>query len=149
MAYNNRDWDRGKDSWNEGAAWNGQEAYSHGRGYEEEAYGEAKRRKFNGGVRSLVSVCHRFSHFFRAIKVIPTNSPTTMVVATMPATPMFSPTMIIIKNGVSNEEGHFRRSARSKLQSPVLMSFSLVWTQTSPRPMSVDIPTLDHALPND
>ena len=48
MAYN-REWDRGKDSWNDGYAWSGQDdrvVRDHDDGYS----GDGKRRKFNNGV---------------------------------------------------------------------------------------------------
>ena len=48
MAYN-REWDQGKDHWNE-AAWNGPDL-KHIRQGEEDYHGEGKRRKFNNGVR--------------------------------------------------------------------------------------------------
>jgi len=47
MAYN-REWDMGKEeAWYDGGSWSG-----NGR---DEDYGEAKKRKFNGGVRRLLS----------------------------------------------------------------------------------------------
>jgi hypothetical protein len=46
MAYN-REWDMGKETWHDGGSWSG-----NGR---DEDYGEAKKRKFNGGVRQLLS----------------------------------------------------------------------------------------------
>jgi RNA-binding protein 5/10 len=49
MAYN-REWDQGKDYWNE-AAWNGSDTKAHVRQREEDYHGEGKRRKFNNGVR--------------------------------------------------------------------------------------------------
>ncbi|KAK0210530.1 hypothetical protein DFS33DRAFT_1370964 [Desarmillaria ectypa] len=52
MAYN-REWDRGKDTWTDGAQWQG--ANVHPR--EDDHYGDSKRRKFNGGV------CHDFAYF--------------------------------------------------------------------------------------
>jgi hypothetical protein len=45
MAYN-REWDMGKDTWHDDGSWSG-----NGR---DEDYGEAKKRKFNGGVRRLL-----------------------------------------------------------------------------------------------
>lgn len=46
MAYN-REWDMGKEeAWHDGGSWSG-----NGR---DEDYGEAKKRKFNGGVRRLL-----------------------------------------------------------------------------------------------
>ncbi|EIN07565.1 hypothetical protein PUNSTDRAFT_103581 [Punctularia strigosozonata HHB-11173 SS5] len=45
MAYN-REWDRGKDNWND-ESWNG--GPSHARQREDEYYGDGKRRKFNNG----------------------------------------------------------------------------------------------------
>jgi hypothetical protein len=48
MAYN-REWDQGKDNWNE-AAWNSPEPKAHVRQREEDYHGEGKRRKFNNGV---------------------------------------------------------------------------------------------------
>lgn len=47
MAYN-REWDRGKDSWNENSWNDGSAGQVHGR--DEDYYGEGKRRKFNNGV---------------------------------------------------------------------------------------------------
>ncbi|KDQ33615.1 hypothetical protein PLEOSDRAFT_1091567 [Pleurotus ostreatus PC15] len=48
MAYNQyREWDRGKDAWNDGSAWN--DSRGNVRGREEDYYGDGKRRKFNNG----------------------------------------------------------------------------------------------------
>jgi hypothetical protein len=49
MAYN-REWDRGKDSWNEGTSWNGADGRTNVRPREEDYYAEGKRRKYNSGV---------------------------------------------------------------------------------------------------
>ena len=49
MAFN-REWDQGKDNWNE-AAWNAPDAKTHVRQREEDYHGDGKRRKFNNGVR--------------------------------------------------------------------------------------------------
>ena len=46
MAYN-REWDMGKEAWHDGGSWSG-----NGR---DEDYEEGKKRKFNGGVRRLLS----------------------------------------------------------------------------------------------
>lgn len=60
MAYNNRDWDRGKESWDNTGAWNDPTAWNNNaggkgnaRGREEDYQSEGKRRKFNDGVRQL------------------------------------------------------------------------------------------------
>lgn len=50
MAYN-REWDRGKDSWNDSGSWNEYQNRGNVRGRDEEYYGEGKRRKYNNGVR--------------------------------------------------------------------------------------------------
>ncbi|KAG6909467.1 hypothetical protein DXG01_000453 [Tephrocybe rancida] len=47
MAYN-REWDQGKDTWQEGS-WGGVDPRGHVRAREEDHYGEGKRRKFNNG----------------------------------------------------------------------------------------------------
>lgn len=50
MAYNNnREWDKGKDAWNQSAAWS--EPRANVRPREDDYHGEGKRRKFNTGVR--------------------------------------------------------------------------------------------------
>ena len=51
MAYN-REWDKGKDTWDDGAAysWSAQDPRSHIREREEDYYADGKRRKFNNGV---------------------------------------------------------------------------------------------------
>lgn len=48
MAYN-REWDRGRDPWQDNNSWND---YGGGKGHrrEEDHHGEGKRRKFNDGV---------------------------------------------------------------------------------------------------
>ncbi|CAL1703724.1 unnamed protein product [Somion occarium] len=48
MAYN-REWDRGKDSWNDSGSWNEYQNRGNVRGRDEEYYGEGKRRKYNNG----------------------------------------------------------------------------------------------------
>lgn len=48
MAYN-REWDRGKDPWNDNA-WSA-DSRANPRGRDDDYYGEGKRRKFNNGVR--------------------------------------------------------------------------------------------------
>ncbi|KAF8892694.1 hypothetical protein BD779DRAFT_1510429 [Infundibulicybe gibba] len=48
MAYN-REWDKGKDTWNDAATWGAPDARGNVRGREEDHYGEGKRRKFNNG----------------------------------------------------------------------------------------------------
>lgn len=54
MAYNQyREWDRGKDAWNDGSAWN--DSRGSVRGREEDYYGDGKRRKFNNGVGCTVT----------------------------------------------------------------------------------------------
>lgn len=51
MAYNQRDWDQGKDQWNEGySGWNSSESRGHTRYREDEYTGDPKRRKYNDGV---------------------------------------------------------------------------------------------------
>lgn len=50
MAYN-REWDRGKDNWDD-SSWNDNQVPGNVRGREEDYYGEGKRRKFNNGVRN-------------------------------------------------------------------------------------------------
>lgn len=50
MAYN-REWDQGKESWND-SAWHATSVGAHVRPREEDYYGEGKRRKFNNGVCS-------------------------------------------------------------------------------------------------
>ncbi|KAI9508851.1 hypothetical protein F5148DRAFT_979244 [Russula earlei] len=55
MAYN-REWDIGKEAWNEGGSWSGK-----GR---DDDYGEGKKRKFNGGVVGLSSLLLLTSHWF-------------------------------------------------------------------------------------
>ncbi|KAF4576867.1 hypothetical protein EYR36_004847 [Pleurotus pulmonarius] len=48
MAYNQyREWDRGKDAWNDGSAWG--DSRGNVRGREDDYYGDGKRRKFNNG----------------------------------------------------------------------------------------------------
>jgi RNA-binding protein 5/10 len=49
MAYN-REWDQGKDHWNE-ATWNASDIKPHVRQREEDYHAEGKRRKYNDGVR--------------------------------------------------------------------------------------------------
>lgn len=53
MSYN-REWDNGKDSWNDGGGWydNGSRGNVRGR-EEEDYYGDGKRRKYNEGVRHV------------------------------------------------------------------------------------------------
>lgn len=51
MAYN-REWDKGKETWNEESWSNDYSARGNVRGRDEEYYGEGKRRKFNDGVRN-------------------------------------------------------------------------------------------------
>ncbi|TFK55301.1 hypothetical protein OE88DRAFT_1675028 [Heliocybe sulcata] len=48
MAYN-REWDRGKDQWGDGGAWNDNSGRGNIRGREEDYQGEGKRRKYNDG----------------------------------------------------------------------------------------------------
>ena len=50
MAYN-REWDKGKDHWNE--SW-GAEPRGFPRGRDDEYHGEGKRRKFNVGVGAIM-----------------------------------------------------------------------------------------------
>lgn len=64
MAYN-REWDRGKDSWNDNS-WGG-EVRGNARGRDDEYFGEGKRRKFNNGVRVLI------------VSLIPLNKPSFQV----------------------------------------------------------------------
>jgi len=49
LALMNREWDRGKDSWNEGTSWNGADGRTNVRPREEDYYAEGKRRKYNSG----------------------------------------------------------------------------------------------------
>ncbi|KAJ2930065.1 hypothetical protein H1R20_g7033, partial [Candolleomyces eurysporus] len=50
MAYNNREWDRGKDSWNDGySGWSGNDHRNQVRQREDDYMGDPKRRKFNDG----------------------------------------------------------------------------------------------------
>lgn len=49
MAYN-REWDKGKDSWDDAYSWAPQDARGHVREREEDYYADGKRRKFNSGV---------------------------------------------------------------------------------------------------
>jgi hypothetical protein len=53
MAYN-REWDRGKDNWND-ENWNGG-GPSYARQRDDEYYGDGKRRKFNNGVSGLSGI---------------------------------------------------------------------------------------------
>ncbi|PFH47056.1 hypothetical protein AMATHDRAFT_68521 [Amanita thiersii Skay4041] len=48
MAYN-REWDRGKESWGEPAAWGATDTRTNVRSREDDYYGEGKRRRFNNG----------------------------------------------------------------------------------------------------
>lgn len=53
MAYN-REWDRGKDSWDNYDSWNEYPSNrGNVRGRDEDYYNEGKRRKYNHGVRGL------------------------------------------------------------------------------------------------
>ena len=51
MAYN-REWDRGKDAWQD-QSWNEYNARGNVRGRDEDYYGEGKRRKYNDGVGAM------------------------------------------------------------------------------------------------
>ncbi|KAF8964646.1 hypothetical protein BDZ97DRAFT_1814865 [Flammula alnicola] len=48
MAYN-REWDKGKDTWDDSYAWSAHDARGNVREREDEYYGDGKRRKFNNG----------------------------------------------------------------------------------------------------
>lgn len=68
MAHN-REWDKGKDTWNEGAAWGAAVSGSHIRAREEDFYGDGKRRKFNNGVcRAHAPHCIQLIQCYRASK---------------------------------------------------------------------------------
>lgn len=62
MAYN-REWDRGKDTWND-QSWNDYQGRGNIRGREDDYYGEGKRRKFNDGVCYDITqtLCELTSH---------------------------------------------------------------------------------------
>lgn len=60
MAYNNREWDQGKDSWSGASTWHEGTGKGNVRQRDDDFYAEGKRRKFNNGVRpswSFSSVC--------------------------------------------------------------------------------------------
>ena len=61
MAYN-REWDRGKDNWDD-STWNDYQGKGNVRGREDDYYGEGKRRKFNNGVRNSAMALFSVSGF--------------------------------------------------------------------------------------
>lgn len=135
MAYN-REWDRGKDTWDDNYGWSDNRGNVRER--EEDYYGDGKRRKFNNGVRGC------FSHFLPRLSISrPTNTLiiTTELVMTTPIIDNKIGTMgRMTVRGVAQLD--LSRNV-SYLPSQVPMSSSLVWTQTSQRPMSVDSHVLD------
>jgi hypothetical protein len=62
MAYN-REWDRGKEAWNDQSWNNDYAAHGNVRERDEEYYSEGKRRKYNDGVRDwYTEECLRTAH---------------------------------------------------------------------------------------
>ena len=57
MAHN-REWDRGKNTWDDGGGWYDNNGRGNVRGREEDYQGEGKRRKYNNGVRQRSCTSH-------------------------------------------------------------------------------------------
>jgi hypothetical protein len=93
MAYN-REWDQGKDAWNNYAnAWAGGSSSGAGvRPREDDYYGEGKRRKYNDGVcltqGNAIYLCSRFRRVLKVtIRHKPTKSKDMVVVKPQALTP--------------------------------------------------------------
>ena len=97
MAYN-REWDKGKETWNDQSWSNDYSARGNVRGRDEEYYGEGKRRKFNDGVRNwcshenvygLMLVAHRAM----AVPKLGTTTADTKCIIRVEVIRTFGPTM--------------------------------------------------------
>ncbi len=132
MAYN-REWDKGKDTWADGAQWSGANV----RPREDDHFGDGKRRKFNGGVCILlILLLNLITAFYRDIKA-------TMPTQTMRRRPTTAlllhahPPKILDSHAMLLED--FPRNACSRL-IPALMSSFLASIRTLQKLMYDNLP---------
>lgn len=133
MAYN-REWDRGKDSWDEGHSWQSSEYRSNVRERDDDYdYNDNKRRKYNNGVSTAnlayTQVLVFIKHVRRATRMptITTNLLHILhliIIDVKTSGLMITPLTIAQEDQGEDQEGELLESV-SSLLSPVPMSFSL------------------------
>jgi hypothetical protein len=124
MAYNNREWDRGKDSWDDSGtsgAWDNRGAAR------DDYYNDGKRRKFNNGVGGSLYF------LFSQGSLLPRDMTTLMATRKLTSKPAMHRST---PKPVPPLQAHLAKSAYNH-RNLALMSFFLAWTQTLPRQMSV------------
>lgn len=125
MAYN-REWDRGKDNWDDPHSWNEYQGRGQVRGRDEDYYAEGKRRKFNNGVRNSLS----FMSSLLLILVYAFFLRVTTHLIPMKNNPIIHNRVIIVKIGIkrrltTNTNGETLTRNDSFPANPVPMSSSL------------------------
>ena len=149
MAYN-REWDRGKDSWAHSNQWSTQDSRTTVRGREEDYTGDGKRRKFNNGVRDVLfqPFCITSSDNSR-VTTVPETLRIFLHTDLLTADRTIGLTTMAKRTGLGQVALRVQSRNVWYLPSRVLTLSSLVWIQTSQRPMSVDSYVLEYCYTHD